>query len=81
MLTVQLLSWQRFRHCVWKEEGMQVPGGHFPVSLLNPPHPPVTALLSESYFISGGVLCQGYMTRIHEGLLNLFSIALLLSSL
>lgn len=43
--------------------------------------PPAPALLSESCFISGQVLCQAYMTRIHEGLLNLFSIALLLSSL
>ena len=42
---------------------------------------PATTLMSENYFLSREVLCQGYMTRIHEGLLNLFSIALLLSSL
>lgn len=47
--------------------------------VLHPPpsrHTPV-----RSYFISGEVLCQGSLTRIHEGPLNLFSIALLLSPL
>lgn len=52
-----------------------------PVLPSTPQPAPATALPSESYFISGEVLCWQYMTRIHEGLLNLFSITPLLSSL
>jgi hypothetical protein len=85
-VTVQPQSFPRCLHrgstpaCVTRR-ARDFPGS-FPLLLHSAtPTMPATTLLSESYFISGEVLCQGSMTRIHEGLLNLFSIAPLLSSL